>query len=129
MVQIVNYRECSKDDGSKFYLLELQGGIEMVMSKTTGQFYATAKKAVISSTFDEATCQGLIGTQMQGSILKVEVEPYNYVVRETGEEITLSHKWVYTPEDTNISKEDRAVKELMADTPVFSQNGTSQLVE
>lgn len=118
MVQIVNYRECSKDDGSKFYLLELQGGIEMVMSKTTGQFYATAKKAVISSTFDKATCQGLIGTQMQGSILKVEVEPYNYVVRETGEEITLTHKWVYTPEE-----EPKIEKFFEADVNSFSENG------
>lgn len=99
MVQVVNYRECNREDGSKFYMLELQGGIEMVMSKTTGQFYATAKKALINSTFDEPTCKGLIGTQMSGTIYKQEVEPYSYVVRETGEEITLSHKWVYTPEE------------------------------
>ena len=118
MVQIVGYRECSKDDGSKFFLLELQGGIEMTKSKSTGQFYATAKKAVISSTFDEATCIALIGTQIKGSIVKQEVEPYNYVIKETGEEITLTHQWVYvedeTPDLTNL---------LKADTDVFSTNG------
>jgi hypothetical protein len=38
-------------------LFELQGGIEMVKSKETDKFYVTARKASISSTFDELTCQ------------------------------------------------------------------------
>lgn len=101
MVQIVNYRECNKDDGSKFYLLEIQGGVEMVKSKSTGQFYATAKKAYISSTFNETTCKGLIGTQMQGNIVKKEVASYTYIVKETGDEITLTHKWVFEPKSSN----------------------------
>lgn len=101
MVQIVGYRECSKEDGSKFYLLELQGGIEMVKSKSTGQFYATAKKAYISSTFNEATCNGLVGTQMEGNIVKKDVAPYTYIVKDTGDEITLTHKWVYEPKTSN----------------------------
>lgn len=117
MVQIVNYKECSKDDGSKFYLLELQGGIEMVISKTTKQFYATAKKATISSTFDEVTCKALIGTQMKGSIVKQEVEPYEYVIKETGEEIILTSRWVFTPEEAP------DVKKLFSEEAnVFSEN-------
>ncbi len=118
MVQIVGYRECNKEDGSKFYLLELQGGIEMVISNSTGQFYATAKKAVISSTFDESTCKALIGTQMKGSIVKQEVTPYEYIIKETGEEVVLTHKWVYTPDEApsieGLFKEEENV---------FSQNG------
>ncbi|AZJ36876.1 hypothetical protein [Tenacibaculum singaporense] len=124
MVQIVGCRECSKEDGSKFYLLELQGGIEMVVSKTTGQFYATAKKAMITSTFDEVTCKALIGTQMKGSIVKQEVAPYEYVIKETGEEIILTHKWVYTPDEAPNVK-----KLFKADHSVFSQNGVNKLEE
>ncbi|WP_435255515.1 hypothetical protein [Tenacibaculum sp. A30] len=124
MVQIVGYRECSKEDGSKFYLLELQGGIEMVVSKTTGQFYATAKKAMITSTFDEVTCKALIGTQMKGSIVKQEVAPYEYIIKETGEEIILTHKWVYTPDEAPNVK-----KLFKADHSVFSQNGVNKLEE
>ena len=51
MVRIINYKTRQKEDGTDFYLLEVQGGIEMVLSKTSGQYYATAKKARVSTTF------------------------------------------------------------------------------
>lgn len=35
MVTIVNYKERLKDDGTSFFVLELQGGIEMTQSKET----------------------------------------------------------------------------------------------
>lgn len=123
MVTIVNYKERLKDDGTSFFVLELQGGIEMTQSKTTGMFYATAKKAIISSTFDEVTCKGLIGTQIPGSIEKEECEPYEYVVQETGEEIILSHRWVYLPEGTD-KLFSTAKDELKPETDVFSKNGS-----
>ncbi len=123
MVTIVNYKERQKDDGTSFFVLELQGGIEMTQSKTTGMFYATAKKAIIPSTFDEVTCKGLIGTQIPGSIEKQECEPYEYVVQETGEEIILSHRWVYLPEGTD-KLFSTAKDELKPETDVFSKNGS-----
>lgn len=123
MVTIVNYHERLKDDGTSFFVLELQGGIEMTQSKTTGMFYATAKKAIIPSTFDEVTCKGLIGTQIPGSIEKQECEPYEYVVQETGEEIILSHRWVYLPEGTD-KLFSTAKDELKPETDVFSKNGS-----
>src|SRR5690606_32205241 len=123
MVTIVNYKERQKDDGTSFFLLELQGGIEMTQSKTTGMFYATAKKAIIPSTFDEATCKGLIGTQISGSIEKQECEPYEYVVQETGEEIILSHRWVYVPKGNNTTF-STAKDDFKPETDVFSRNGS-----
>ena len=57
----------------------------MVKSQTSNQFYATAKKAFISSTFDEQTCKALIGTEMPGNVLKQECEPYEYVNKDSGE--------------------------------------------
>ena len=45
MVTIINYKTRTKEDGTEFFLLEVQGGLEMVQSKTTNQYYATAKKA------------------------------------------------------------------------------------
>ncbi len=62
MVRIINYKEREKDNGETFFVLELQGGIEMVQSQETGNFYATAKRAFIPSTFDLQTCSALIGT-------------------------------------------------------------------
>ncbi|WP_340075841.1 hypothetical protein [Leptobacterium sp. I13] len=130
MVRIINYKQREREDGTTFNLLELQGGVEMVLSKETGQYYATAKKAYITSTFDEATCQALIGTEMQGSIIKQEVEPYTYVVKETGEELVLAHRWVYVPEETSptTSKESHSpAQAFIPNVKAFSQNGVHQL--
>jgi len=99
MVTIINFKERTKEDGTSFFVLEVQGGIEMVQSKTTGNFYATAKKAYLPSTFDALTCQALVGTQMPGSIEKEACEPYEYTVKETGEIITLAHRYCYVPEE------------------------------
>ncbi|KJD33983.1 hypothetical protein PK35_04400 [Tamlana nanhaiensis] len=129
MVRIIGYKQREKEDGNPFFILELQGGVEMLMSKETGQFYATAKKAYVTSTFDEPTCKALIGTEMPGAIVKKEVEPYAYVVKETGEELVLTHRWVFVPEHEETTKHEEAVDQLMADTSVFSQNGVSDLAE
>ncbi|CAM4173128.1 hypothetical protein FLAN108750_13890 [Flavobacterium antarcticum] len=120
MVTIINYKERQKEDGTSFFVLEVQGGLEMIMSKATGQFYATAKKAHLSSTFDEMTCSALIGTKIPGSIMKDRCEPFTYVVKETGEQITLHHRWVYVTEEEVKSQED---KDFEANAQVFSSNG------
>jgi hypothetical protein len=36
---------------------------------------------------------------MKGSILKEECDPYEHIVKETGETLILSHKWIYSPEE------------------------------
>lgn len=98
MVRIIKYKRRESADG-EFFVLEVSGGIEMIKSQKTGLYYASAKRATVSSTFDELTCQALIGTQMPGKIQKENCEPYEYTVRETGEVVTLSHKNVYSPEE------------------------------
>ncbi len=123
MVQIISYKERQTEDGKSFFVLELQGGLEMVRSQETNQFYATAKKAFISSTFDEATCNSLIGTSMPGRIATQECEPYQITVKETGEIKTISSRAVYMPESEEPSREELAVKKLLAGEPTFSLNG------
>ncbi len=119
MVTVINYKERQKEDGTTFYVLEVQGGIEMIKSKATGNFYATAKKANVSSTFDEAICQGLIGAQMDGSIKKKDCEPYEYTVKETGEVIELTHRYVFLPpEEIEVIPQNSFKAEN-----IFSQNG------
>ena len=71
----------------------------MVQSQETGKFYATAKKCFITSTFDEQTAEALVGREIPGRIERVECEEYDYTVPETGEVITLSHRWEYLPDD------------------------------
>jgi hypothetical protein len=128
MVRIIGFKQREKEDGTPFFILELQGGIEMVQSQVNNQFYATTKKADVTSTFDETTCKALIGSEIEGSIVKKDVLPYTYVVKETGEELVLTHRWVFVPENEE-SKQDEVIDQLMADTSVFSKNGASQLAE
>lgn len=128
MVRIINYVERVAEDGRKFFVLELQGGLEMIKSKSTGQFYATAKKASMSSTFDETTCKALIGTEMPGKIKREDCEPYEYTVKETGEIIELSHRYVYQEENSaeEVDKSNELEKSdlfIKSDLGTFSQNG------
>jgi len=125
MVTIVSYKERLKEDGSNFFVLELQGGIEMVKSKETGNYYATAKRAYLPSTFTREVCESLIGTQMPGGIVKEVCEPFNYVIKETGEEITLNHRWVYKSEEELQKPKATSMPEqnVIANSGVFSKNG------
>lgn len=103
MVTITNYTKRKKEDGTTFCVLEINSGIELIQSQSTGQYYATAKKCYIPATFDEAVCRSLKGTMMQGCIKKVECEPYQYTIKETGEEILLNHRYEYSPEEDFMS--------------------------
>jgi hypothetical protein len=127
MVRIINYKERQKKDGTTFFVLELQGGIEMVKSKETGSFYATAKRAYIPSTFNEQTCSALVGSEMEGKIIKEGCDPFAYTVKETGEEITLSHRWIYVSEQHIEKSPDKLpqakVESIKADVNKFSKNG------
>jgi len=112
MVTVVEIRERVNQKGEPFYALVLQGGLELVKSAETGNYYATAKRASISTTFDEMTCKGLIGQQLPGSIQRVEAEPYEFTSKETGEVITLSHRWVYLKEGESVDQRVLAEHEV-----------------
>lgn len=129
MVRIINFQKRQTEDGKEFFVLELQGGIEMVKSAQTGKFYVTARKATISSTFDEMSCQALIGTEIPGKVEKVSCEPYDYVIKETGETITLTHTYEYLEESgvsQKVEKSKTTIDEFMGKKPsgtTFSTNG------
>ena len=98
MVTIIGYA-LRESKGKSFVTLQLQGDLVMVQSMETGRFYATANSCSITSTFDEATAQSLIGKQIGGRIERVASDPYEYTVKETGEVITLAHRYEYFPEN------------------------------
>jgi len=104
MVTIVDFVKRQNKEGKEFNALVLQGGIELVRSKESGNYYATSKKASITSTLDDATCQNLIGSQIPGSVQRIETDPYEFVNKETGEVLTLTHRWVYLKEGETIEE-------------------------
>ena len=129
MVRIVNYQKRTTEEGKEFNILELQGGVELVKSQETGKLYMTARKASMSCTFDEATCISLIGTELPGSVKKVACEDYSYTIKDTGEIITLSHRFEYVEQEAAIQtpqKSNTTIEEFMSKAPVgnaFSTNG------
>lgn len=129
MVRIVNYQKRTTEEGKEFFTLELQGGIEIVKSQKTGKSYMTARKASMSCTFDELTCQSLIGTELPGSVRKVECEAYEYTIKDTGEVITLSHRFEYVEQEAPVQTTEKSkttIEEFMSNAPsgnTFSTNG------
>ena len=104
MITVIYYAKRTTREGKDFFVLILQGGLDFVKSNTTGRYYATMKRCSISSTFDENTCKSLIGSQMSGSVQKVQVDPYDYTIKDTGEVIKLSHQWVYAKEGETLEE-------------------------
>jgi len=134
MVRIVNYQKRTTEEGKDFFVLEIQGGIELVKSQATGKHYVTARKAYIPSTFDEMTCQALIGSELPGKVEKVACEPYEYVIKDTGEVITLAHRFEYVEENqqqenaitSNVEKSATKVDDFIQgidEEHTFSKNG------
>lgn len=105
MVRVIDYKKKEKENGETFYVLVLQGTPEFVRSVTTNKMYMTAKRASIPCTFDEATCQELIGTKYVGSIKRVPCEEYEYSIPESGEIVKLDFRYEYFPEATETIEE------------------------
>jgi len=99
MVKVSDFKLRHNPEGKAFFALELQGGLEVVRS-ASGNSYLTAKKATIPTTFSESTCRSLLGTELPGSIKRIECDPYDFTVPQTGEVIRLSHRYEYVEEET-----------------------------
>ena len=87
MVTVIDYAVRNDSEGEEFIVLVLQGDMNIIQSQSTGNFYATAYKTTISTTFNEVLAAKMVGKELPGEILKEECDPYEYTNPETGEEI------------------------------------------
>ena len=111
MVTVKEVKKMENSMGEEFYGLIVQSGAMTVKSNTTGRIYFTAKTALVATTFDEETAASMIGQEFEGTVKKVETEPYEYTIEETGEVIQLSHRWEYV--DPALEMEERVVREAL----------------
>ncbi|MFZ4560339.1 MAG: hypothetical protein ACOYOD_09100 [Saprospiraceae bacterium] len=102
MVTVTDVAIRNNKEGKEFVALVLQGGMELVKSQNTGLFYATARKTSIPSTFTLEVAKSLIGSQIPGTIQRIEVPEYTFVIPETGEMVQLTHSWVFVPEGQQV---------------------------
>ncbi|MER2997383.1 hypothetical protein [Pontibacter populi] len=105
MVTIVDWKTRNTEDGREYNALVLQGDLELVQSKETGRFYATAKKCSISCTFNEVICASLIGRTLPGTIEKMDCDPYEYTIPDSGEVIILNYTYYYVPAPKTMEQE------------------------
>ena len=104
MVTIIGYSPKTSLKGMEYYALVIQGGIEFIKSKLTDSHYATAMRCFIPSSFDEQTCETLIGQKLSGSIAKKSCDPFRYTDKNTGEEIEINFRYVYLPEGATLEE-------------------------
>lgn len=112
MVKIIAVKKSANKEGKEFFSLKIQGGVEAIQSSETGRMYLTVRNCYVSTTFDEATAEALIGGELPGTVRREESEPYEYTIKATGEVITLSHRYEYSPkeeQDPIMQKEERQV--------------------
>ena len=104
MITVVDTAMRKAKDGREFYVLVLQGGLSLVQSQKSGNYYATLKRCSIPSTFDETTAKSMIGQKVPGSVQKKSCDLYTFVAKETGEIVSLDYRWVYVPDGGTIEE-------------------------
>lgn len=112
MVTVTGFAERQRKDGNTFITLELTGGVELVQSQTNGRYYATVRKCSVPSTFDSKVAEAMVGQKIDGDIVKVIVEPYDFTNPRTGEVMQLQHSWAYRPKDSQDLVGHTQIKEL-----------------
>jgi len=105
-VKIIDFAKRVNSEGKEFFALILMGGITLIKSSISGNYYASAWKTSITSTFSESVCKTLVGQTLPGVIERIEVEPYPFKIPTTGETIMLTHKYRFNAEPNNPTMEE-----------------------
>jgi len=105
MVTVTDYHVRESKDGKSFTTLTLLGEMEIIKSQSSGNYYATARKASIVTTFNEETCKRMVGTELAGCIEKAPVdEPYDYQIPDTDEVIQLDYTYRFNPDPASVEE-------------------------
>ena len=98
MVTVIGFQKRTNAEGQDFNVMVLQGGIELIKSSETGNYYGTAKRATITCTFDDRMCKQLVGTRLPGKVQRVSCPEYEFLVPGTNEKLKLNHTYRYDAE-------------------------------
>jgi len=104
MVIVSAFETRQNSQGEDFSVLILEGDLEIVNSKTTGKQYAKVQRMSIPCTFSEQTAKRMMGKQLPGEIQRKECEAYEYISKQTGEVLTLTHSYAYNSNPSNLAE-------------------------
>src|SRR5450759_1025234 len=105
MVQIIAFEKKENSRTKETYsVLVLQGEPEVLISKSSGRPYISAKKTTIPCALEEKQAQALIGKELPGSISRVACTPFELKLA-TGKKVKISTAFQYLPPETVNDKE------------------------
>ncbi|MHA1482552.1 MAG: hypothetical protein ACTSQA_03835 [Candidatus Heimdallarchaeaceae archaeon] len=104
MVTISSVEKRKAVDGKEFNVMNLQGSVEVVISKESGKPYLTARKTSIPCTFDEVMAKSLVGQKLPGEIERIEVDEYEFIVPGTKKKLKLTHSYRYSADPASIEE-------------------------
>ena len=109
MVTVTDYVKQKTEDGREFIRLLLQGDDLTLCTTDEGRVYAKVSKASIIASISEEVAKQQIGKKLQGTIEKVDSEPWTYVInKETGEQKILNYRYRYNPKGMSLVPEEEA---------------------
>jgi hypothetical protein len=99
MVQIIGFEKKQSKTKESYSVLILQGEPEIMISKTSGRPYVSARKTTIPCALEENQAQALIGKELPGSIERVSCTPFE-VKLATGKKVKISSVFQYLAPET-----------------------------
>ena len=84
--------------------LSSQGGIEMVCQKNSVAIMPQPSRQASQAHSMKPLAKALVGTKLPGKIARIRCDPYEYTIKETGEVITLTHRWAYNPNEAAVDE-------------------------
>jgi hypothetical protein len=105
MVKVIDYQQKENPKTKTSYaVLVLQGDPEVLISKSSGKPYLTAKRTSIPCTLDETSAKALIGSELEGSIERVACTPFE-VKLATGKKVKITTAFQFVPPEPVHEKE------------------------
>jgi hypothetical protein len=100
MVTVSNALERQRKDGTRFPVLEISGGVELVLSQKSQRYYACVRRCTVPFTGTLEVAKMLIGQKIDGEVVRVIVPPYEITNKDTGEVNVFQHGYAYRPKDS-----------------------------
>jgi hypothetical protein len=101
MVRIVAVNENKVEaTGELFYSLTIVSNSEIAISQKGNPFLKQARVRISAGAIsrDLSQCERMIGTELDGNIIRVECDEYDYVAPD-GTEYKLTHQYKYVKEE------------------------------
>jgi hypothetical protein len=104
MVQIIGFEKKQNKSNESYAVLIVQGEPEIMISKSSGRPYISARKTTIPCSLEENQAQALIGKELPGSIERVSCAPFQLTLA-TGKKVKISSAYQFIAPEMDSKKQ------------------------